>query len=112
MPVQVLPVVLDAQRVLADEVGPKRLEEPRPLRIGPRPGLPRADDAVIGSDADEAVGAALEPAPGCDEVDLDIFDEHRSCPPMGSLPARGRNVSEHAVRIEQSGADVIAGGRA
>src|SRR5204863_3369607 len=50
--VEVLPVVLDPERVLADQVAGPDVDDPLGgLRVAPDAGLPHADDPAVGRDA-------------------------------------------------------------
>ena len=76
--VHVLPVVLDARGVLADEVFAALLGDGvGGLHVGPAGRLPDAVSAVVGSDADDvmAAGGAVGAA---DEEGFDLFDFHVS----------------------------------
>jgi hypothetical protein len=66
----VLPVVLDPERILPDEIRPERGDDGCDgLRIGPRSRLARPDDPGIGLDLDHAIRAALEATASGDEHD-------------------------------------------
>ena len=108
-PVEDLADVLDPERVLAQEIltelgddGDRRVGEP------PRPRLTEADDAGIGRDADDQIGADL---PAADQQRLDLSDAHGSLPPVRSIlgrPVRGERASGAGGSALQVGVDAPA----
>jgi hypothetical protein len=70
--IEVLPVVLDAQRVLAEQVGGPLFDDGgRGLEIAPRARLAQAGEAGVGLDLDKEIAV--------DENGLYVGDFHR-CP--------------------------------
>ena len=107
--IEVLPVMLDAQRILADQVTFEGLHRAGGrFQIAPGAGFPQTDDAGVRVDLDKEI-AVDEEGFNVGDLQVDFLSEtYRiritlKCSPKSNLPASGRG------ELEQEPAGVATG---